>query len=92
MRSGRPARVRLQLSPRTAAAEWLATTGGSHATLFEKWRKRLEIARPGDIEKFGSAAFDLTQYPGERFEPGDFVGWLFVNEADEQGSFGRRLF
>lgn len=59
---------------------------------FEKWRKRLEIAKPGDIEKFGSAAFDLTQYPGERFEPGDFVGWLFVNEADEQGSFGRRLF
>jgi len=59
---------------------------------FVKWRERLERAKPGDIEKFGSAAFDLTRYPGERFEPGDFVGWLFVNEADEQGSFGRRLF
>jgi hypothetical protein len=59
---------------------------------FEKWRERLERAKPGDIERFGSAAFDLTQYPGERFEPGDFVGWLFVNEADEQGNFGRRLF
>ena len=59
---------------------------------FVKWRERLEKAKPGDIEKFGSAAFDLTQYPGERFEPGDFVGWLFVNEADEMGNFGRRLF
>jgi hypothetical protein len=59
---------------------------------FVKWRERLERAKPGDIEKFGSAAFDLTRYPGERFEPGDFVGWLFVNEADEQGNFGRRLF
>jgi hypothetical protein len=59
---------------------------------FVQWRKRLERAEPGDIERFGSAAFDLTQYPGERFEPGDFVGWLFVNEADERGIYGRRLF
>jgi hypothetical protein len=59
---------------------------------FEKWRSRLAGAKPGDIEKFGSAAFDATRYPGERFEPGDFVGWLFVNEADEQGMLGRRLY
>jgi hypothetical protein len=59
---------------------------------FARWRKRLQGANPEDIEKFGSAAFDLTHYPGERFEPGDFVGWLFVNEADEQDTFGRRLF
>jgi hypothetical protein len=59
---------------------------------FERWRKRLTNAKPGDIERFGSAAFDATRYPGETFEPGDFVGWLFVNEADEHGMFGRRLF
>jgi hypothetical protein len=59
---------------------------------FERWRRRLTNAKPGDIERFGSAAFDATRYPGETFEPGDFVGWLFVNEADEQGSYGRRLF
>jgi hypothetical protein len=58
---------------------------------FEKWRTRLAGAKPGNIEKFGSAAFDATRYPGDRFEPGDFVGWLFVNEADEQGMLGRRL-
>jgi hypothetical protein len=59
---------------------------------FERWQRRLTNAKPGDIERFGSAAFDATRYPGETFEPGDFVGWLFVNEADEHGIFGRRLF
>jgi hypothetical protein len=59
---------------------------------FERWRQRLTNAKPGDIERFGSAAFDATRYPGESFEPGDFVGWLFVNETDEQGIYGRRLF
>jgi hypothetical protein len=59
---------------------------------FERWQRRLTNAKPGDIERFGSAAFDATRYPGETFEPGDFVGWLFVNETDERGIFGRRLF
>jgi hypothetical protein len=59
---------------------------------FERWQRRLANAKPGDIERFGSAAFDATRYPGETFEPGDFVGWLFVNEADEQKIYGRRLF
>jgi hypothetical protein len=59
---------------------------------FERWQQRLTNAKPGDIERFGSAAFDATRYPGETFEPGDFVGWLFVNEADEQKIYGRRLF
>jgi hypothetical protein len=59
---------------------------------FERWRQRLTNAKPGDIERFGSAAFDATRYPGESFQPGDFVGWLFVNEADEHGMLGRRLF
>lgn len=59
---------------------------------FERWQRRLTNAKPGDIERFGSAAFDAKRYPGETFEPGDFVGWLFVNEADEQKIFGRRLF
>jgi hypothetical protein len=59
---------------------------------FERWQRRLTNAKPGDIERYGSAAFDATRYPGETFEPGDFVGWLFVNEADEQKIYGRRLF
>ena len=59
---------------------------------FERWQRRLTNAKPGDIERFGSAAFDAKRYPGETFEPGDFVGWLFVNEADEQKIYGRRLF
>jgi hypothetical protein len=59
---------------------------------FERWQQRLTNAKPGDIERFGSAAFDATRYPGETFEPGDFVGWLFVNEADEHKIYGRRLF
>jgi hypothetical protein len=59
---------------------------------FERWQQRLTNAKPGDIERYGSAAFDAKRYPGETFEPGDFVGWLFVNEADEQKIYGRRLF
>jgi len=59
---------------------------------FERWQRRLTNAKPGDIERYGSAAFDAKRYPGDTFEPGDFVGWLFVNEADEQKIYGRRLF
>ena len=59
---------------------------------FERWQRRLTNAKPGDIERYGSAAFDAKRYPGETFEPGDFVGWLFVNEADEHKIYGRRLF
>jgi len=59
---------------------------------FAKWQKRLSAATPGDIQQFGSAAFDANRYPGERFEPGDFVGWLFVNEPDELGMIGGRLY
>jgi len=58
---------------------------------FERWQRRLTNATPGDIERYGSAALDAMHYFGESFEPGDFVGWLFVNEGDEQGIFGRRL-
>jgi hypothetical protein len=59
---------------------------------FARWRERLADAKPGNIEKFGSAAFDPRSYPAERFDPGDFVGWLFVNEPDELGMIGRRLY
>lgn len=61
---------------------------------FEVWRERLALlskARP-DIVAHGSAAFDLTKYTGERFVPGDVVGWLLTNEVDEQGMVGHRLF
>jgi hypothetical protein len=61
---------------------------------FEVWRERIARAselRP-DIVAQGSAAFDVTKYSGERFVPGDFVGWLLTTEVDEQGMVGRRLF
>jgi len=61
---------------------------------FEIWRERiarLSRSRP-DIASLGSAAFDVTKYSGDRFVPGDVVGWLLTNEVDEQGMVGRRLF
>ena len=61
---------------------------------FDLWMERiarLAKARP-DIVKNGSAAFDLTKYSRERFIPGEVVGWLFTNEADDQGMAGHRLF
>jgi hypothetical protein len=61
---------------------------------FEVWRERIERlskSRP-DIISQGSAAFDVTKYSGDRFVPGDVVGWLLTNEVDEQGMVGRRLF
>ncbi len=61
---------------------------------FEVWRERIERlskSRP-DIVAQGSAAFDVTKYTGDRFVPGDVVGWLLTNEVDEQGMVGRRLF
>ncbi len=61
---------------------------------FERWVERLErlaCSRP-DIVAQGSAAFDLTKYSGDRFVPGDVVGWLLTNEVDEQGMVGHRLF
>jgi hypothetical protein len=53
---------------------------------FERWRERLEqlqVARP-DIAAEGSAAFALKQYLGDRFVPGDVVGWLFTIEGDHR--------
>ncbi|HUP49003.1 MAG TPA: hypothetical protein VNA04_09475, partial [Thermoanaerobaculia bacterium] len=61
---------------------------------FALWMERiarLTRSRP-DIVTNGSAAFDRTKYSRERFVPGDVVGWLFTNEADEQGIAGHRLF
>jgi hypothetical protein len=61
---------------------------------FELWRGRIERlsrSRP-DIVAHGSAAFDSSKYSGDRFVPGDVVGWLLTNEADEQGMVGRRMF
>jgi hypothetical protein len=61
---------------------------------FELWGERiarLTRSKP-DIVSHGSAALSLASYSGERFIPGDVVGWLFTNEADEQGMVGHRLF
>jgi hypothetical protein len=63
-------------------------------TNFDLWRDRLSRlaeSRP-DIVTEGSAAFELTSYSGERFVPGDVVGWLLTNEVDEEGMVGHRLF
>jgi hypothetical protein len=59
---------------------------------FEKWQRRLRDVATPDVERYGSAALDVKGYPAQRFVPGDIVGWLFTNEADEQGMVGRRLF
>jgi hypothetical protein len=61
---------------------------------FELWGERiarLTRSKP-DIVSHGSAALGLASYSGDRFIPGDVVGWLFTNEADEQGMVGHRLF
>jgi hypothetical protein len=59
---------------------------------FEQWRERLRRIATPDLEQYGSAALDVRGFPARRFVPGDIVGWLFTNEADEQGMIGRRLF
>jgi hypothetical protein len=61
---------------------------------FKVWEERLARlgkARP-DIVSAGSAAFELAKYKGDRFVPGDVVGWLLTNEVDEQGMAGHRLY
>ncbi len=79
-----------------SSVEHYARTGWVDLRLenFERWVERLErlaCSRP-DIVAQGSAAFDLTKYSGDRFVPGDVVGWLLTNEVDEQGMVGHRLF
>ncbi len=59
---------------------------------FERWNERLRDITSPDMQKEGSAAFDVTTYPAQRFVPGDIVGWLLTNEPDEQGMVGRRLY
>jgi len=51
-----------------------------------------EIAQKADIVQHGSAAFDRSRYILEEFIPGDAVGWLLANEADESGMVGHRMF
>lgn len=59
---------------------------------FAHWNKRLQAITSPDMVKAGSAAFDVTTYPAQRFVPGDIVGWLLTNEPDDQGTVGRRLY
>jgi hypothetical protein len=77
-----------------AAIERYASTGwvDLRTENFALWQKRLHDIKAPDVEHYGSAALDVKGYPGERFIPGDVVGWLLTNEADEQGMVGRRLF
>jgi len=55
---------------------------------FEKWKERSPASTPPDVDHHGSAALDVKGYPGDRFVPGDIVGWLLTNEPDEQGWWG----
>ena len=78
------------------AVERYAHTGWVDLRLqnFKVWSeriRRLACSRP-DIVSHGSAAFDLSKYSGDRFVPGDVVGWLLTNEPDEQEMVGHRLF
>jgi hypothetical protein len=59
---------------------------------FERWQQRLRDITSPDMAARGSAALDVRTYAGERFVPGDIVGWVLTNEPDEQGMVGRRLF
>ena len=104
LRLTRSARINIPPAPPDGAAvpidkdsvERYARTGWVDLRLanFEVWAERLlRLARSRpDIVSHGSAAFDLTKYSGERFVPGDVVGWLLTNEVDEQGVVGHRLF
>jgi hypothetical protein len=77
-----------------AAVERYARSGWVDLRLsnFALWQERLRHITKPDVERYGSAALDVKGYPGDRFVPGDVVGWLLTNEADEQGMVGRRLF
>ncbi len=60
---------------------------------FEHWRERLARlaeSRP-DIVSNGSAAFDASRYLPRDFVPGEVVGWVLTNEADEIGLPGHRI-
>lgn len=61
---------------------------------FELWRERVEKLgnSRADIAESGSSAFDRTSYMPDTFVPGDVVGWLLANEADESGWVGHRMF
>ena len=64
--------------------------------------KQLRANRQGNLylqlelrDKTGSVGarlWNASEELARTFEPGDFVGWLFVNEVDEQKIYGRRLF
>lgn len=71
-----------------AATGWVDLRLGN----FELWQQRLGGIAAPDVEHYGSAALDVQGYPGRHFVPGDIVGWLLTNEADEQGMVGRRLY
>jgi hypothetical protein len=76
------------------AIERYALTGWVDLRLgnFERWKQRLDDITSPDMAARGSAALDVHTYAGERFVPGDIVGWVLTNEPDEQGLIGRRLF
>ena len=59
---------------------------------FERWQRRLNDITSPNMMTHGSAALDVSTYAGERFVPGDIVGWVLTNEPDEQGMVGRRLY
>jgi hypothetical protein len=73
---------------RYALTGWIDLRLGS----FERWQQRLRDITDADMVTHGSAALDVRAYAGERFVPGDIVGWVLTNEPDEQGMVGRRLF
>src|ERR1051325_6135091 len=77
-----------------ASIERYAATGWVDLRLanFELWQRRLGEIKSPDVERYGSAALDVKGYAAQQFVPGDVVGWLLTNEADEQGMVGRRLF
>lgn len=62
-------------------------------TNMEQWKRTLEriAGSQPDIAGSGSSSFRRASYLPEEFSPGDVVGWILANEADEQGMVGHRI-
>lgn len=78
-----------------AAVERYAAMGWVDLRLenLERWRTLLGgiVGSQPDIAERGSSSFRRDSYLPTEFSPGDVVGWMLANEADEQGMVGHRI-
>ena len=59
----------------------------------ERWHATLDaiVGSQPDLAGSGSSSFRRSSYLPTEFSPGDVVGWVLANEADEQGMVGHRI-